>query len=64
MTNYEPWIGDRVRFNLAARRNNFHDSKADGRKRFTVQAILPYGDCVLDDGQTWNKCWLEEVPHD
>lgn len=64
MTKYEPQPGDRVRFNEDARRSNFHDGRADGRKRFTVKTVLAYGDCILDDGSTWNKCWLEEVPRD
>lgn len=64
MSDYEPKAGDRVRFNEAARRNTFHDAKADGRKRFTVLTVISYGDCVLDDGETWNKCWLEKYPHD
>lgn len=62
MNDYEPRAGDRVRFNEAARRNTFkYRGKPDGRKRFTVLTVLAVGDCVLDDGETWNKCWLEKV---
>lgn len=59
--NYTPHVGDRVAFNHDARRANFFDGKADGRRRMVVVEVRGHDDCVLDDGSIWNACWLEPV---